>query len=66
MYSGYGISFDGAGSWSFDNDSAKNAIFFGVDNSSSCNTDNSKESFLILGEGLTFGINGRQKKRKKI
>ena len=31
---GYGITFDSAGSWSFDNDSAKNVIIFGVDNSS--------------------------------
>ena len=58
MYSGYGISFNGAGSWSFNNDSAKNVIIFGVDNSSSWNTDNPKENFLILSEGPTYGING--------
>ena len=53
-----GVSFNGAGSWSFHNDSAKNVIIFGVDNSSSCNTDNPKENFLILGEGPIYGING--------
>ena len=31
--SGYGIAFDGKGSWSFNNDFAKNVIIFGVDNS---------------------------------
>ena len=32
MYSGYGITFDSVGSWSFDNDTARNVIIFGVDN----------------------------------
>ena len=59
MYSGYGITYDSAGSWSFDNDIARNVIIFGVDNSSSFHTDNHKNNFLVLGEGLTFGINGR-------
>ena len=58
MYSGHGISFDGKGSWSFNVDFARNAIIFGVDNSSSSDTDNLKNDFLILGEGDTFGING--------
>ena len=34
-YSGYGITFHSVGFWKFDNDSAKKAITFGVDNSSS-------------------------------
>ena len=58
MYSGYGITFDRAGSWSFDNDSARNVIIFGVDNSSSSHADNRKDNSLILVEGPTFGING--------
>ena len=29
-YSGYGITFDNAGFWSFDNDTARNVIIFGV------------------------------------
>ena len=52
-YSGYGIVLASTGSWSFNNDFAKNVIIFGVDNSSSSYSD-----FLILGEGPTCGING--------
>ena len=55
---GYEITFDSAGSWSFDNGTARIAITFGVHNSSSSHTDNHKNNFLILGEGPTFGING--------
>ena len=58
MCSGYGITFDSAGWWGFDNDTFRNVINFGVDNSSSSYSDNSKNNFLILGEGQTFGING--------
>ena len=57
VYRGYGIAFDEKGQLDFGNDSARN-IIFGVDNSSSCHTDNSKNEFLVLGEGDTFGING--------
>ena len=57
VYSGYGIAFDGKGSWSFGNNYARNIIIFGVDSSSS-HTDNLKNDFLILDEGPTFGING--------
>ena len=35
-----------------------NAISFGVDNSSSSRADNLKNSFLVLEERDTFGING--------
>ena len=45
MFSGYGITLDSAGSWSFNNDTARNVIIFGADNSSSSHADN-------------FGING--------
>ena len=58
LYSDYRITFDGKGSWSFNNDSVRNVIIFGVDNSSSFHTDHLKNDFLILGEGDTFGING--------
>ena len=57
MYSGYGITFDSAGSRSFNNDSAINIIFLGVDKSSSSRADNRKDNFLVLGKGPTFGIN---------
>ena len=47
----------GYGFWSFDNDTARNVIIFGVDTSSSSHSDNHKNNFLILGKGLTLGIN---------
>ena len=57
-YTGYGISFCGAGSWGFGNDLARNVAIFGVDNISSSHAENRKNIFLILGEGLTDNING--------
>ena len=45
MYSGYGVTFGSAGSWSFDNNAARNVIIFGVDNSSSSHADNRKNNF---------------------
>ena len=56
VYSGYGMKFDSAGSWSFDNDFAPNAIIFGDVNSSSSHSDNRQTKFLILGEGPTYVI----------
>ena len=58
MYSGYGIAFDGAGSWTSGNDFAKNDEIFGTDNSSSSHTVNCKNNFLVFGEDTTYGING--------
>ena len=58
LYSGCGMTFDSADSWSINNDTARNAKIFGVDNSSSSHSDNRKNNFLVLGEGPTFGING--------
>ena len=40
VHSGCGIAFDRVSFWSFDNDTAKNVIIFGVDNSSSSHSDN--------------------------
>ena len=62
VYSGYGITVDTAGSWSFDNDFARNVIIFGVDNSSSSHSDNCKNNFLILGEGPTLEALDYQRK----
>ena len=45
VYSGYGIAFDSAGFWSFDNDTARNVIIFGVDNNSSSHADNCMNNF---------------------
>ena len=53
-----GIAFNGAGSWKFGNDYAKNVVIFCVNDSSSSHTDISKNDFLVLGEGPTCVING--------
>ena len=52
------VAFDGAGSWNFGNDFARNVVIFGVDNSWSFHTDNREKNFLVLGEGPTYGITG--------
>ena len=57
-YSRYRIIFDNAGSWNFDNGITRNFTIFGVDNSSSSQSNNRKNNFLILGESPTYGING--------
>ena len=44
MCCGYTITFDTAGSWSFDNDIVRNVITFGVDNSSSSQADDDKNN----------------------
>ena len=58
MCSGYGITFDGKSEWNFGNDSTRNVVIFGVDESSTSLTDNRKNDFLVLGKGDTFRING--------
>ena len=58
VYSGLRVTFDVVGSWSFDNNTARNAIIFGVYNILSFHADNFKNKFLMLGEGPTFGISG--------
>ena len=58
VYSKHWIIFDSAGSWSFDNDFARDVIIFCVDNSSSSRSDNRKNNLLILSEFPTYGING--------
>ena len=58
-YSGYGIGFDGKGDFSRPSGGfGNNAIIFGVDMSSSVHTSNKKKDILILGEGLTQGLDG--------
>ena len=57
-YSGYGIVFDGAAEWVFNNDYDRNVIIFCVENVSSSHTDNRENDFLVLVEGPTFSING--------
>ena len=58
VHSGYRITFDSACSWNFDNDTAKNIIVFGIDNSSSSHANNLKNNFLKREEDPNFGING--------
>ena len=58
VYSGYGIAFGWKDSWSFENDSTRNIVIFGVDNSSSSHTNSQKKWFFSLGEGPTYAITG--------
>ena len=58
VYSGYGITFGSAGSWSFGDNFAENIVIFGVDNSSSTHAENHKNKFLVLGKDPTYIING--------
>ena len=58
LYSGYEIAFDWKSSWSFNDEFARNVKIFGVDNSSSSQTDNLKHDFVISGEGDNFKTNG--------
>ena len=48
MCCGYGITFDSAGSWGFDNNTARNVIIFGADDRSASHADNHKNNFLII------------------
>ena len=57
-YSGYGIGFDGKGKFSVGNRFSKDVIIFGVHMSSSVHIDNKKKDILILGEGITQGLDG--------
>ena len=50
--------FGGKGEWNFGNDFASNVIIFGVDNSSSTQTDTDENNVLTLSEDPTYGING--------
>ena len=53
------ITFDSAGSWSFDNGIARNVMIFGVENTSSFHDGNRKNNLLVLGKGPTFRIHER-------
>ena len=52
VYSGYGLTFDGASSWNFGNSFARNAVIFGVNNSSLSRADNHEKNFSVLMEAL--------------
>ena len=56
-YSSYGIGFDRKSSFSFpSNGFGQNVIIFGVDMSSSAHINNKKKGILILGKGVTQGL----------
>ena len=56
-YSGYGIGFDGKGSFSFPGgEFGQNLLIFGVDMSFSAHIDNEKIDILVLGIGPTQGL----------
>ena len=57
-YSGCGIGFDRRGKFSVGNGFGRNCIIFDVDVSSSVHVDNRKKYILILGEGITQGLDG--------
>ena len=49
VHSGYGMAFDSAGSWSFDNDFTRNVIIFCIDKNSSSLCGNRRNNSLVLG-----------------
>ena len=55
-HSEYGIGFDRKGPFLVGNGFGRNCIIFGVDMSSSVHVDNKKKDIIILGEGLTQGL----------
>ena len=57
QYSGYVIGFDRRSSFLFPvGVFGQNVIIFGVDMSSSIHVDNKKKDILVLGKGLTQGL----------
>ena len=47
VYSGHRIAYHGKDEWRFDNDTARNVVIVGVDNSSASHADNLKNNFLV-------------------
>ena len=57
-YLGYGRGFESRSLFLFPGfNLVKNAVFFGVDNSSSVHIDNNKKDILVLGEDQTQELN---------
>ena len=58
-YTNYGIGFDSCSYFSLPGRSmGKNVIIFGVDMSSTLHIDNKEKDILLLGDGLTQGLDG--------
>ena len=56
-FNDWAIAFNGEVSWSVGNDFARNIVNIGVDGSALSHTDNRRNNFLVLGKGITDGIN---------
>ena len=56
-YNGGGIAFGGKCCWNYNNDTARNVVIFGVDNSLLSDIDNPKSNFLVLGKEPTESVN---------
>ena len=55
---GYGIAFDGAGTWRFGDDYARNVTIFDADNSSSSHSDNDIKIFFQFQVTFNLRFNG--------
>ena len=57
-YKGYGICFDEGGSFSIGNiNNGRNALIFGVDESSVVHSNNKANNIYVMGDGVVQGIN---------
>ena len=56
----------GIGLWNFGNEFAKDIVILGVDNSSSCHTNNRKNNLLALGERLVVLMEALVRQRKSL
>ena len=64
---GYGIGFDGRGSYSYrSGGNGRNVIIFGEDMSSSVRVDNKGKDILITGKGPTQGLGKHSLSAKKM
>ena len=66
VYSGFGITFDGACSWNFGNDFAKNVVIFVADNSSSSHANSCKNNFYSLVKAQLMVLMEASVHRRKI
>ena len=58
FHTGYGLVFDGTGSWDFGNDHTRNVLIVDIAKSSSSHAENCKNNFLELGKRTTENIMG--------
>ena len=65
-HSGYGIGFDRKGNFSFGGGFGQNVIIFGADMSSSVHANSKTINILVLGEGVTEGLDDTTLTAEKI